>query len=90
MFQDVHFRYHLVYKREDLTSDSRFKRSSTDGQFDGPGVVGVPAEQLEMAVQTLPLSQDGVDAWLAEVVCRGIHCRNQFGGRLPRMRTKLK
>lgn len=66
IFHDVHFRYHLVYERENLTSDPRFKRSSTDGQFDGPGVVGVPAEQLEMALQTLPLSRDGVDAWLAE------------------------
>ena len=66
VFSDVHFRWHLVYEMQDLTLDPMYERTSQDGTCNGPGVKGIPEDELLQAINDTPQSRDGVHAWLQE------------------------
>jgi hypothetical protein len=65
VFQDVWYRYHIAYATQHGVS-GKLRPSSTDGQYHGPGLKGVPKSQLACAVRNLPETRDGVQAWLDE------------------------
>jgi hypothetical protein len=65
VFEDVWCRYHIAYATQHGISD-KLRPSSTDGQFHGPGLKGVPNSQVAWAVSNLPKTRDGVQAWLDE------------------------
>ena len=56
-----------------------------DGLVNGPGVLGVPVEELRQAVLMLPPGRDSVSAWLAEGEFvqdyLGCHSPESSGGR---------
>ena len=66
--EDVYFRWHLAYAREDTLNTAAFKRhiTSSDGQLDGPGVQGIKLSELKLAEGSIPDSRNGVQAWLKE------------------------
>jgi hypothetical protein len=65
-FADFHFRWHVLYEREGAASLPTYTRSASDGQLDGPGTTGILSADLKKAMSDVPLTRNGVKAWLHE------------------------
>ena len=65
-YTDVHFSYHLVYDLEDMTADPQYARKVSDGQVDGPSIAGIPEEELETIIASVPSSRRGIRDWIQE------------------------
>ena len=66
MFEDIHFRWHLLYARDSFVITDRYVRTEKDGLLNGPGTSGLHAQQLTQAELHLPSTRNGVHALLRE------------------------
>ena len=66
VFTDVQYRYHVTYGVDSSARQGLSAPACTDGQYQGPGVLGVKDAELQVAMQNVPLTRNGVHAWLLE------------------------